>query len=85
MVAQTDAWRPGKGGIKGLEVNMGAKSLLILRKESVLASGDFSEFETEEKEKVQNGDGIKWGTLVEDWKRLSDWVDSTGSLCNIHL
>lgn len=38
----------------------------------MLASGDFSEFETEEKEKVQNGDGIKCGMLVEGWKRLSD-------------
>lgn len=49
---------------------MRAKSLLILKKESGTIKWR-CEFEIEQKEKVQKGDGIKCGMLVEAWERLS--------------
>ena len=78
-VAKTEVPWPGKGGIKGSEVSMGAKSLLggceevenISRKKSVMCQ-ERSQFEIEEKEKVQEGTGIRFGMLVEGLKRLSD-------------
>lgn len=70
LVAKTEVRWPGKGGIKGLEVIMRAKSLLILKKESGISKWR-CEFEIEQKEKVPKGDGIKCGMLVEAWKRLS--------------
>lgn len=57
-IAKTEVPWPGKGGIKGSEVSMGAKSLLgsceevenISRKKSVMCQ-ERSEFEIEEKER----------------------------------
>lgn len=91
-VANTEVRWPGKGGIKGSEVSKRAKSLLssceevenISRKKSVMCQ-ERSEFEIEEKEKIQEGNGIKFGLLVEGLKRLNDCVDSNGSSCNTHL
>lgn len=71
LVAKTEVRWPGKGGIKGLEVTVRAKSLLILKKESGTIKWR-CEFEIEQKEKAQKGDGIKCGMLVEAWKRLSN-------------
>lgn len=58
---------------------MRAKNLLssceevekISRKKSVTCQ-ERSEFEIEEKEKVQEGNGIKFGMLVEGLRKLSD-------------
>lgn len=44
-----------------------------------------SEFEIEEKERVQGGNGIQFEMLVEGLKRVSDWLDSNASSCNINL
>lgn len=79
MVAKTEVRWPGKGGIKGPEVNMRTKSPLssyeevknIWRKESDVSKWR-SEFEMEENEKIQEGNRIKFGVLVEGLKRLSD-------------
>lgn len=84
LVAKTGMQWPGKGGIKGLEVTMGAKSLLILEKESGTIKWR-CEFEIEQKEKVQKGDGIKCGMLVEACKRLTYWFNSNVRSCDIHL
>lgn len=78
MVAKTEVRWPGKGGIKGPEVNMRTKSPLssyeevknIWRKESDVSKWR-SEFEMEENEKIQEGNRIKFGVLVEGLKRLS--------------
>lgn len=43
----------------------------ISRKKSVMCQ-ERSEFEIEEKEKIQEGNGIKFGLLVEGLKRLND-------------
>lgn len=78
-VAKTEVPWPGKGGIKGSEVSMRARSLLssweevenISRKKSVTCQ-ERPEFEIEEKEKVQEGNRIKFGMLVVGLERLSD-------------